>query len=96
MNKDLIFLLFCIPARTLLAFLCKSDFKWVKFLFLLISLGFFTRYFTNPTDWWNKYRIIHSLSYLQASIALFYGCKDVAFWILIVDIILGTIFKFFR
>ena len=93
MNKDLIFILFCIPARTLLAFLCKTDFVWVKFLFLAISSGFFIRYFTNPTDWWNKYRLIHGLSYLQASIALFYGCKDVAFWILIVDIILGTIFK---
>ena len=96
MNKDLFFIFCCIPARTLLAFLCKSDFKWVPYLFLAISSGFFIKYFTNPTDWWNKYRIIHGLSYLQASIALFYGCKNAAFWVLIVDIILGTIFKFFR
>ena len=94
MNKDLIFLLFCIPARTLLAVLAKyNKSKWVPFLFLAISLGFFVRYFTNPTDWWNKYRIVHAISYLQASIALFYGCNDVAFWVLIVDVILGIVFK---
>ena len=95
------FLLACIPLRIaiLLAPLYLNK-EWLPYyggLILIMSMNFLYLYFGNlrlhafeagGDTWWAKYRLIHGLLYLTASIYLFQQ-KRIAYLPLAIDVLVG-------
>jgi len=106
MNPVIAFLLFCIPARILIA--VSSLYIPDKYLslygagLLITGLSFIYLYFTNSRmnapeaggkTWWAHYRIIIGALYLTAAIYAFQGKRKLIVVPLAMDIIFGiTIF----
>lgn len=100
-----LFLLGCIPARLLLAYLASSSNdtiqKSVGILALFIAVGFFVIYFGGYRKtgaetfgepiWWNNLRPVHGLLYLTVFIViwLFPQYKNWAWKILLLDVLIG-------
>jgi len=101
MNRKVVFLLGCIPARILLAYIAKKTPRdkqiYLGIIFLAIGLTFLKLYFLNERTtspeaqgevWWAKYRIIHGLLYLTAAILAFK--KDDRVYVpLVIDVLVG-------
>ena len=79
MNKQLLFLLLCIPMRLLLAWYSKNyPSIYIGYILLAMSVSFLYLYFNNlrlnatesstGITWWAPYRLIHGLLYLAATI----------------------------
>ncbi len=101
MNSVTLFLLACLPARILLAWLStKFSGKLFGTLLLAMSLGFLWLYFTGgrkyafetggPT-WWSQYRLIVGLLYLAAAVYSFQGLTQYAWIPIIIDAIFGAV-----
>ena len=80
----LYFLLLCIPARLLLAYLpqilSKTYLKLYSFIVFLIGASFLYLYFNNfrlnafeagGVTWWKDFRLVHGALYLTAAFYLF-------------------------
>jgi hypothetical protein len=103
MSKVLLFLLFCFPARLLLAYIAKTMSLYYLPLFsiitFIIGILFIKNYITNEPKvgffgskvWWSNYRLVHGINYLFFSIMAFFQYKNA--WIfLLCDALLGLIF----
>lgn len=102
-ERILYFLLGCIGVRTILAlaplYIPENMLPLLAFITLTIGLSFLYLYTTNRRmnapegggiTWWAKYRLIHGLLYLAASIYLFQ--KQQTAWVpLTIDVLLGLI-----
>jgi len=103
-KRTLLFLLACIPARLIVAFLPlyidPSYLPYYGLLLLLPTLGFLYLYFTNLRlnaieggghTWWADYRLLHGILYLCASI---YALQEkILAWVpLTIDVVLGLVF----
>ena len=104
MNKQLLFLLGCIPMRLLLVWYTKQyPSNNIGYALFAVSISFLYLYFNNlrlnatesstGVTWWAPYRLIHGLLYMAAAIYIF---KDKQYsWIpLLIDVLLGLIIKF--
>jgi len=102
MNSIIAFLLFCIPARILIALGSKyvpdKYLKLYAFMLLLIGLSFINLFFTNVRlnapeaggkTWWAQYRIIIGSFYICAAIYAFQGRRDLIWIPLVMDILFG-------
>lgn len=106
-KKLLLFLVFCIGTRTLVAYLAKNANKtylrYMGYLALLPALGFLFLYFTGVRKvgvfgekiWWNDLRPVHALLYLLFSYNAIRG-KSFAWVFLLMDMFIGLFsFLFF-
>ena len=103
MNKSLLFMFVCLPARFLLAFLAyKINLYYLPFLSIIsffIGVQFIRHYIKNEpkigffgsTVWWENYRLIHGIDYLLFSLAAFFKNKN-AWFFLLLDAIFALIF----
>jgi hypothetical protein len=102
MNSVFAFLVFCIPARILLALGSKyvPDKYLDLYAFILLSIGlsFLNAFFTNSRlnapeaggiTWWAQYRLIIGSLYICAAIYAFKGRRDLIWVPLVIDIIFG-------
>ena len=101
-KRLLLFLIGCIGLRTALVFIAKYGDKNMVFLLacvaLMISLGFFTIYFTGMRKtgpetfgdkiWWNDLRPLHGFLYLLFALFAFQQ-KSYAWVVLALDVIIG-------
>jgi len=100
-QRLLYFLLGCIPARILLAFLAKKlKNNYLRFFGLLlaaISISFLVLYFGNlrlkapesgGNTWWVDLRLIHGLLYMAAAIYALQN-KSIAWIPLTIDLVFG-------
>lgn len=102
MNSKKIFFLLCLPIRLSLVILSKllpiEYIKYLGFLLLIPSLGFFTIYLFDLRKtgletggkiiWWNNLRVIHGLLYLGYSLYAIKKNKNA--WIfLLIDFLVG-------
>ena len=101
-KRLLLFLIGCIGLRTALVFIAKYGDKNMVFLLacvaLMISLGFFTIYFTGIRKtgaetfgdkiWWNDLRPVHGFLYLLFALLAFQQ-KSYAWVVLAFDVIIG-------
>ena len=107
-KRYLLFLGLCIPIRFLIAYLAKIiDVKYYKYtatIALIPAIVWLYYYFINPRMsgpetfgakiWWNKYRIIHAVLYINYAI-LAYQKNKYAYVPLLIDPIFGlTVFIF--
>lgn len=103
MDKTLLFLFVCFPARLLLAFLAyKINLYYLPFLSIIsfvIGVQFIRHYIKNEPKigffgsnvWWENYRLIHGINYLLFSLAAILKNKN-AWFFLLLDAIFGLIF----
>lgn len=103
MNKVLLFVLFCFPARLLLAYIAKTMSLYYLPLFsiitFIIGIMFIKNYINNEPKvgffgskvWWSNYRLVHGINYLFFSITAFFQYKN-AWVFLLCDALLGLIF----
>jgi len=109
MNRILLFLFACIPARLLLAWSStKIPPKYLPLfgaLLLAMSLGFLYLYFTGrklqvPASggvaWWAQFRLIIGLLYLAAAIYALQGHRDLIWVPLVMDVIFGSVIFYLR
>ena len=94
----LLYILFCIPIRTLLIYLTYHK-KELNIIYILATIGFLIKFFNNNNNergffnslvWWNDLRFIHSIIYIIYLI-LIYKKYDKAYIILIIDLLIGII-----
>lgn len=104
MNPVTAFLLFCIPARILIAmgsrFIPSEYLMFYAAFLLLIGLSFIYLFITNTRldapeaggkTWWAKYRAIIGALYITAAVYAFQGKRDLIWIPLAMDIIFGII-----
>ena len=104
MNSVLAFLLFCIPARIIIALSSQfvpNDYLYIYATFLLIiGLSFVYLFITNSRlnapeaggrTWWSQFRIIIGFFYIAAAVYAFQGRRDLIWIPLAMDIIFGLI-----
>lgn len=103
MNKTLLFLFGCFPARVLLAYIAKNMSLYYLRIFsiipFIIGIMFIKNYinkepkngFFGSNAWWSNYRLIHGINFLFFSVTAFLQYKN-AWLILLCDAILGLIF----
>lgn len=103
MDRRLLFLLGCIPTRSLLAYSAYKQWvplNYIAVITFLIAIGFFSVYFfkLRPTGaeaggkiWWNSLRPIHGIMYLTFTILVFTKHRDKAWYMLLLDVIVGLI-----
>ena len=104
MNPVIAFLLFCIPARILIAmgsqFIPDSYLMFYAGFLLLIGLSFIYLFFTNTRldapeaggkTWWANYRIIIGALYIAAAVYAFQGKRDLIWIPLAMDILFGIV-----
>ena len=102
-NSKVLFILGCIPARLLMAYLPQIlPTNYLPFLGLLISfmaIGMLYLFFTNSrlkameaggTTWWKNYRLLHGMLLLTGAIYLFRK-QRIASLPLFFDVFIGTL-----
>jgi hypothetical protein len=100
-KRFLLFLLGCIPARFIIAFLAKSYPEYLPYFGLIsfiIGMGFLIIYVGDYRKtaaevfgdkiWWNKWRPLHALLFLAFAYFAFNNNKD-AWKLLLVDAVIG-------
>ena len=104
-KRFLLFLGGCIPARVSLALIAKYGNSFIQyvlgFIAFTIASGFLIIYFGNLRNtgletggekiWWNSLRPIHALLYYLFSYNIFFGDKNNAWKILMLDVLLGLV-----
>ena len=106
MDKKLLFLLGCIPIRSLLVWYVKTyPTQNIGYLLFIIAFRFLYLYFNNlrlkagesssGITWWASYRLIHGLLYLSAAIYMFKN-KQYGWIPLLVDVLLGLVLWIFN
>jgi len=103
MNKSLLFIFCCFPARLLLAYIAKIiDVYYLPFFALItfiIGILFIKNFITNKPKtgffgskvWWSNYRLIHGINFVLFSITAFLKYKNA--WIfLLCDAFIGLTF----
>ena len=107
-QRILYFLLGCIGVRSILAvspiYIPENMLLILGIITIIIGTSFLFLYFTNGrmnapegggVTWWAKYRLIHGLLYVTASIYLFQ--KQRTAWIpLTIDLLLGLVVFLFK
>ena len=103
MDKTLLFLFVCLPARVLLAYFAKNISSYYLPFFSLITfvigIQFIRHYIKNEPKvgffgsvaWWENYRLVHGLNFLLFSLAAFFKNKK-AWLFLLLDAILALLF----
>ena len=104
MDPVVAFLLFCIPARILIAagsqYVPDEYLKDYALLLLLIGLSFLYLFFNNlrlnspeagGKTWWAPYRLLIGSFYITAAIYAFQGKRNLIWIPLVMDIIFGII-----
>jgi len=102
MNKTLLaFFLFCLPARSLLAWYAyiireKEEKITLALITFVIAISWLFMYNYNFREaWWNGYRSAHALNYLAYAI-LTYMNYPFAYIFLIIDVLLGALVVFLQ
>lgn len=104
-KRFLLFLGGCIPSRLFLALTAKYGNIFIKHIIgvitFVIASGFLLIYFGGLRKigletggekiWWNHLRPVHAGLYYFVSYSIFFGNKDNAWKILIIDLILGLL-----
>ena len=100
-KRLLLFLIGCIGARTILAYVAKSSptlLPYLGIITLAIGLGLFYYYFTGKRTkgpfgdkiWWNDLRPIHGIFYSLFAYNAIIGNKN-AWMYLLIDVIIGLL-----
>ena len=107
MNKLLLFVFLCLPARLIIAYIgqqiLNTKYRYYYSIFtLIVGISFFYQYFTNHRKfgvfsqriWWSNYRIIHSFNYILYSllILLFNKPYKYSYFSLYLDVIISILF----
>jgi len=102
-TSQLLFLVACLPARALLAYLvyqCTRYQKQLGSVITAIGAAFLYLYVTNSrmdameadggVTWWHRLRLLHGLLYVTAGMLLFSGHNERAGVVLVLDLLLGA------
>jgi hypothetical protein len=102
-NSQFLFLVACLPARALLAYLvyqCTRYQKQLGSVLTAIGVAFLYLYATNSrmdameadggVTWWHPLRLWHGLLYVTAGLLLFSGHNQSAGLVLVLDLLLGA------
>ncbi len=101
----LLFLIGCIGTRSLFVYLAKNASKqilqYMGYIALVISIGFFTIYFTGSRKtglgafgekiWWTNLRPIHGSLYLLFAYNAIKGNSSIAWIFLLIDVIIALV-----
>ena len=102
--RKIIFLIFCIGARILLAYISKNlseqNLKFSSFIGFCIGIMFIILYLfdfrkfgieaSNGIVWWNSFRPVHGILFILYAIYAYKGEKK-AYYILLIDASLGLL-----
>ena len=107
MDKTLLFLFVCFPARLLFAFLAKTIKSYYLPFFSLIGfvigIQFIKHYIKNEPKigffgsnvWWENYRLVHGINFLLFSITALFKNSN-AWLFLFLDAILALLFYIYE
>ena len=100
-KRMILFITLCITVRGLIVVLAKNGshtaLNMLAIFAVVVSLGFMYQYLYNPKKkgafggepWWNNLRPIHSLLYMLFAILVFSHKGDIAWVVLLIDVLLG-------
>ena len=102
-KRYILFLVVCIGLRSLAVYLAKvfdkKKLQILGFLYLAFAIGILSIYFLKLRNygveavgqkiWWNNYRPLFGLIWLSFAILAIIGKKDIAWRVLLLDVILG-------
>jgi hypothetical protein len=103
MESQTLFLVACLPARALLAWLvyqCTRFQKQLGSVLLAVGVAFLYLFFTDSrlqameadggVTWWHPLRIYHGILYVVAGLLLIQGHRRSAGLVLVADLLLGA------
>jgi len=100
-KRFLLFLIFCLGSRSLLAYIAyKSKNPIIPIFTLLVAIGWLRIYFITPRDtgpevfgqkiWWNNFRLVHAFNYILFSVLYILNVEK-AWMVLVLDVIIALI-----
>lgn len=103
--RILLFLLLCIPIRSLFVYIVYKNPKYLRFFsvfYLIMGIGFLNQFIKNKRIgffggkvWWNNLRLLNFIFYTLFAISAFYKNKK-SYLLLIPDIVIGMILFIFK